>query len=487
MDLETSAFRAALEALVEVRHARARALSGFHAGARGPPDLARLASRARALGTPEPALAVREVLSSSSESEQPKLRTLLAALVEELGEQAAASARMRELALLGSGSVSVELERISLADAMRELPVCTERVRRAQLARGIDAATLGLEPAQAERVERRLEARSRLDLGAEAAWSALNGFDAAALASEAEGLLRQTRDAAMDLLGFRFRRARLGAGQSARHDFLFALELCDLREHLPPHLAQPLADELPRGLGFPPRAGGEIAVDAEPRAGRFPGLRVERFSSEQVAVVCAPLASPPDLERLAHGLGRALHLAHLEGDALDRLLPETSRVRASGMVLARPLGEPAWMQRALRLPARVAHELSQAFAIRALFALREAAARFLSARELESMGPSAELADRYRSRMNAATGVDWGQAGAFELDLPNAAAELSAFFLAERLGRALLEGFNEDWWRNPHANELLRAFWSPEAELESLLGASVSLGEMAKRYLERAG
>lgn len=489
MGLDQHPLQRWLDALLAQRFRRARALAGWRAGARTAVDLARVASREPSLATPEPFLGVQDAIASASDAERPALRRLALALAREQGEVAGAKAHGRALERLASAQVSVELELRALTEVLAESATCPDRKRRAQLWRASDAALREVEGDQAEQVERRLESRARLELSSESAWCALAGIDAASLAGDAELLLRETRDAAMDLLEFRMRRANAGAGQGGqRHDFSYALELLDLREHLPPHLAPMLAEQLARGLGLEPFAQGVVRVDAEARTRRWPGLQVAEFGPEELAVISAPLGAPGDLDRLARGLGEALHRTSIERGGIERFLLDDALPLATARLFALPLTDPGWSRRVLRLPARAAHELARGFATRALFDARLAAAQLLAARELESQGPSAELADHFRSRMNVATGVDWGGQGAFELDLLDAAAALRAHLLAEQLGRAMVEHFNEDWWRNPHARELLSALWSPggAVDLPKLVGEAPSTAVLLGSMLARA-
>ncbi|MBS2029803.1 MAG: hypothetical protein JST54_18020 [Deltaproteobacteria bacterium] len=462
-----------LEALRVQRERRARALAGWQAGIRKSVDLPGLASRAPALGTPEPFLAARDA----------NALPLALALARELGDVAAARAESRALEALAGGQVSVELELLALPEALRELPICVDRRRRALLAKAVDDALRAIEHHQAEALERRLESRTRLELSSENALNPLLGFELGALAADAERILRETNDAAHDLLEFRFRRAGVDAGRGgAGHDFELALQLLDLREHLSPHRSLELARELARGVGLDPRG---IAVDAEARPGRVPGLVVARFGANELAVVAAPLGTPADGETLARGVGEAIHLALLDGD--DAVLIDPSLAKSTGWILARPLVEPAWHRRVLRNPSRPAHELAQAFALRSLFALRLAAARFLVARELANQGPTESAKDHARSRINSATGVDGPATGCFALDVIDCASELRALLLSERLHRALIEHADEDWWRNPHASELLRAHASETSlNRDSIVGSAPELAKLLSGFIARA-
>jgi hypothetical protein len=491
MALASPEFEALAEQLVRQQGRRARAHCGFLAGARKSVDLVAISLRARELAEPDQLSAVLEALASATPSERTSLRRLALALLEEAVAQGNAASQSSALQRLGTAQVSVEYELIALPDGMRERRVCLDRKRRTGLARGESRALEPMATAQAEGVERRLSVRSRAGLGEESAYAALLGLDLDALSSASELLLRQTRDAAQDLCAYRLRRARVDAGGGgAGHDLEVALELLDLREHLSPTAAVRLSEQLARDLALEPSAQGKISLDAELRGGRFPGLCVGIFGLDELAVVSAPLESPVDVERLVRGRGEALHRASIDSgcDDLERGVLDPALPRATGLLFARTLTEPAWIRRALRLPSRPSQELSQAFGLRALMELRGAAARFLFARELERAGPSPRLRELYRERMGQAHFVDVPADGAWDSALSLAGAELWAHAIAHSLADAMLDNFNEDWWRNPHAAELLRAFWSPGGgvELESVLGRPPALDKLGADAIARA-
>ena len=491
MALSSPEFEALAEQLVRQQGRRARAHCGFLAGARQAIDLVAISARARELAEPDQLAAVLEALSGAAASERMSLRRLALGLLEEAVAQGSAASHASALQRLGAAQLSVEYELIALPDGMRERRVCLDRKRRTGLSREESKALEPWATAQAETVERRLSVRSRAGLGEEAAYAALLGLDLDALATASELLLRETRDAAQDLIAYRMRRSRVdAAGGGAGHDLEVALELLDLREHLGPTAAVRLSEQLARDIGLEPSAQGKITLDAELRGGRFPGLRVGVFGLDELAVVSAPLESPVDVERLVLGRGEALHRASIDADrdVLERGLLDPSLPRATGLLFARTLSEPAWIRRALRLPSRPAQEVAQAFGLRALMELRGLAARFLYARELERAGPSPRMRELYRERMGQAHFVDVPGHDAWDISLSSAGAELSARALALSLGDALLDNFNEDWWRNPHAAELLRAFWSPggAVELQGVLGRAPALGKLGADAIARA-
>lgn len=491
MALEPPEIAALAEQVVRQRGRRARARCAFHAGVRKAVDLESIGARAPRLRGPETLAALLEGFPAAPPDDRRRLGRLALALLEEAVDQELAPREQETLAGLGAAQLSVEYELIALPDGMRERRTSLDRKRRAALFREESHALEPVFRLAAERVERTLALRSHAGLGDEAAACGLFGADLEALTSASEQLLRQTRDAAQELTAYRFRRARIDpGGGGTEHDLEAALELLDLREQLNPSAAVQLSEQLPRDLGLDPFAGGRVTLDAEPRGGRFPGLRVGLFGPDELAVVSAPQGSPVDVERLVVGRGQALHRAAIDGHLQlpDRALLDPTLPRATGLLFARVLAEPAWLRRVLRLPSRPAQELAQAFGLRALLQLRADAARLLVARELERAGPSPRLRELYRERLGQALGVEVPGHGAFDTSLEQAAAALSARALAAALDAALRESFNEDWWRNPHATELLQAFWANggAVELEPLLGRVPPLSVLAPDAIARA-
>jgi hypothetical protein len=516
--VELEAFAEQLEAQ---RGLRERLLASQHAGVRTHVDLVRLVERSPDLGTPEPFLAAAEQLappapkpSESSESAEsdaksdatsdsetksepeseidPSQRALAAGLLDWLSFCRSAEAEARARNGLRASTVSVELEVLPFADAESELLTCTHRVRRQTLFRGVQSAHASVEADLSERIERRLEVWTRLDRHEESKWSWLFGIDVPELASAAEALLRETKDAAFDLLDYHLRRERSDAevGSGSRAELELAMEMLSLREHFSPGQLWLVVGQLAESLGIDALVNRAISTDLEPRKNRRSGLLVAPFRVPgEIAVVLSPERTPTDLDRLLLGMGQAWHWAHIDAELPieQRVLLDPAFVRMSGATIASVLEEASWHRRVLRSSSKVSAESAQAFALRHLLELRLAAARFLSARELFRHGPTNAVREGFRERMSAAAGMDYGFVGWLDVDVIELAAELRGRAWAAHLGEQLVENFDEDYWRNPRTGEFLRELWREGGALSTdALGGKPQLARAGSRLLARA-
>ena len=456
------------------RGRRERARAAWLAGVRPEPDLARLAEREPALADPEAFLIAREAFASAPEARKPALGRLAAGMAEWFAFVQSAAAESQALASLSSATVRLEAESLLLCDAEVEVASCTDPARRRAMARAIVDSRGGCEPPQGEVMHRRLEAVSSLELLTPTAWGALWSVDLVALASAAEALLRDSEGPYLEALDFRLRRERLStsAGGASRAELDLTLELTSLREQVSPGPADFAVSGCAAEMGLEARDGRRVAIDVEPRLGRFRGSVASPFAIPgEVAAVVTPLGTPGDLDRRLATLGAAWHWAGIDAELpiSERVALDPALVIASGGVLASPLATSAWHRRWLRLPSRVADEVARAFALRQLGTLRSAAARFRVSAELRARGPSPSVRDAYRERLGRALGGDWGTVGWLDIDPLDPAAELRGLSIGMALGRELEDRFNDDWWRNPHAGEFLQHRWSLGGQLPTLV------------------
>jgi hypothetical protein len=184
------------------------------------------------------------------------------------------------------------------------------------------------------------------------------------------------------------------------------------------------------------RVPGEVYVTTRPRAG------VAAWRDVLDAVGCALHAAHADPELPAE-------LRHA-GDAAARA--------AVGRLFAGLAADEGWLRRSADLDrARAAAVRRQAgfVALRAL--RRDAAALRLTVAVLDGAVPSAEAADAGVALLADATGARVAPADVLGHTTPwlGAVARVRAGFVAARLGEAVRERFDVDWWRNPHAGPWL--------------------------------
>ena len=316
----------------------------------------------------------------------------------------------------------------------------------------------------------------------------------AELAARAEAFLAATDDASREL-SERAARA-VGARGERTHaaDVIAALRAPQLDALVAPRdRSRRLAGWLaPLGLDAWLTRGAALALPHDEVATRAhvavlaPGKEVRIAPSRLELGLVSELA-------LARGIGRAL-AALLVHRALP---PELARAEpgsvghALGALVSGWAMEPRFLERTLGLDASAASALS--LAARALEVCR---ARWLAARVLARAGglPPREAAERAKELAARALSV---RDASMPIELADPSGDDDARVLAEARGALsalslfapLRERFNEDWYRNPRAAELLRAAAARGGALsaeawEEELGASDA--GLASRVVELA-
>jgi hypothetical protein len=336
---------------------------------------------------------------------------------------------------------------IGLVDA--ELSAVREREQeaRAEYAR---AAAEGCEVA-AHRREKAIEARARAraEVGLAPDWRAV---------VEGDAVLGASDDAWHELLGWTARR-EMGLrpfpdGNLTRVDLLRLLSLrrwsglfrggmlhIDLRW---------LLEKL--GLDL-----GKVRIDADVRPGKWPGAHV--FGTR---VAFRPSGGATDFFDVFDAAGRALSAAYHPPHRRDAAFGH-----AIGWLLSSLLLEPRFLAERCDLDQRDAPDLLRGLRLRRLFVLRARAAALRIATEVERGMSGAAWREGYRDAMTSALGASWDGARApRDADASAHRAALAGAGLGEALRSALVERFDEDWWRNPrtveHVASLLAAGRLPE-------------------------
>lgn len=349
-------------------------------------------------------------------------------------------------------------------EATRALPRLAARVERDALEQELSLQQLAASAPVQRGLDEALAGVAALQLTPETFVGELHGRPLAERLAAARRLLQETADASNDLLAFALKRVdpALTPRTARLHDVRRAALAPWLfewfrREDLSHAVSRTLGD-----LGFNPSADGRVTVDTEPRPGRDPrALCVELRVPDQVRLL---LTAEPGLEAWGGWLqawGVALHRAHV-GRALpfvERRLGDRAVVEAIGRLFESLLLEEGWLKRYARLTATQAKEAARLFAWRQLLAQREAAARALYSAEVLGRGAFGGLRDEYVPRLSAALGVEVpAGAAAFDVDpFGDDARALDAWALADGLRGALLERFNEDYYRNPATGRWLTA------------------------------
>jgi hypothetical protein len=193
---------------------------------------------------------------------------------------------------------------------------------------------------------------------------------------------------------------------------------------------------------------GRVKVDEEARPGKWPGVHV--FGAR---ISWGVRAGAVDWLDLFDGLGRALAASHAPPRLRDPVFGH-----ALGWLLGSLLFEPGWLAERCDVDRREATDLVRALRLRRLFALRARAAAFRIAAEVERGMSGRAWRDAYRDAMTSALSATWdGVRAARDADGPAHRAALAGAGQGEALRRAIVERFDEDWWRNPRTAEHLAA------------------------------
>ncbi len=324
-----------------------------------------------------------------------------------------------------------------------------DRERRLALGRAA-AEALGEVASLRERaVETR--ARARAEVGLAPDWRAVVEGDETLAASD---------DAYRDVLAFAARRA-LGlaphpAGELARADLLHLVEAPRYDGLFRPGmlaLALKLTLE-PLGLDL-----GRVRIDDAARPAKWPGAH-----ALGARVSLRARGGAGDWHDLLAAVARALAAAAVRPHLRDPLLGE-----ALAWVLGSLLLEPRWLHDRADVDRRDAPDVVRALALRRLMALRADAAALRIAAEVERGLSGAAWRDAHREALTTATGAAWdGARASRDGDAGRLGAALAGAAAGEALRRALVERYDEDWWRNPrtgpHLAGLVAAGRLPEAE-----------------------
>jgi len=344
------------------------------------------------------------------------------------------------------------------------------RERDATRRRALGEAIVGAFAASAPHREAAAEARARAraEMGLLPDWQRV---------VEADGLLSATDDAYRDLLGWLARQHDLRprpSGDLERTDLLHLLALESWSGLFPPGMLPLALRETLAPLRLDLRA---IRIDDAERAARWPGAHAH---GTRISVLRQGGAA--DWMGLLDAGGQALAAAlGPRPSAQDPSLPFALGALLSGLLLDRK-----YLAQRLGVDAKVQPDLVRLLALRRLFALRARAAALRVAGEVERGTSGQAWREAYREAMALATLAAWpGALAAWEADGRRLLAGLRGAARAERLRRAWVERYDEDWWRNPRASEavagLLAGGWEGD---EPSLGLA---GDALAQRMERGG
>lgn len=323
---------------------------------------------------------------------------------------------------------------VGLNAAQAAVPRERDRERRLLLGRAV--ARGAALPAREQAVEQR--ARARAELGLTPDWERVVSADA---------LLSASDDAYRDVLAWLARRevglAPAPHGELARADLLHALALHGWEGLFPRGM---LALALERTAGPLRLDLGRVRVDDAARPAQWPGAH-----AVEARVSLRRQGGPVDWLGLFEAVGQALAAA---AAPFHRRHPAAAFT--FGHILAGLLLDRRFLAERVGVERKLVPDVARALALRQLFRLRARAAALRVATEVERGVSGAAWAEAHREALGLAAAASWpaglaardGDAGALGAALLGAAR-------AERARRALVERFDEDWWKNPRSAEQL--------------------------------
>ncbi|HTR79549.1 MAG TPA: hypothetical protein VMH39_15630 [Gemmatimonadaceae bacterium] len=435
---------------------------------------------------------VREafVAAPTGSDERRQARMLLEWQAEAQASRELAALDEREITWRGSAVVrlpdgrAIEFERapIEMADARDH----GER-RAIERARGALVAA-ELAPIRRERFQRERDLTEALGLasGYNATFDLLSGIPLAELAEQCRALIRDTQ-AMWDETYADFVKRRLGIDprEATRGDALAVFRAPEFDGYFPgPPMRGRVLDQV-RELGIDPTASGRITIDADDR----PGKRSRAFCApvrvpDEVYLVVRPQGGHGDWTTFLHELGHALHFAYMRADLPfeDRWVGDNSVTESFAMLWDHLLHDKGWLARYTDLDAAHLPRALRAAAFEELHYVRRYSAKLLYEIELyRGDVPWNALPDLYAHELTAATTFRYGADDAFVDVDPRfySARYLRAWQLQGVLNEALVERYDDDWWRNPRAGPWIRDALFAEGQRE--LGQELAVRVSGKR------
>jgi hypothetical protein len=315
-----------------------------------------------------------------------------------------------------------------------------------------------------------------------AARSDLSGMPLDALSSQCEGFLSRTADLYRDALGERLARdLQIAPGDAQRSDAAYLFRGAAHDEWFGAVELVPTARRQVGDLGLDAVAGGRIVYDTGDRERK----RARAFCApvrvpDEVYLVIRPHGGFPDWQAFWHELGHALHFANASRALLfeQRWLGDNSVTECYAMLFEHMITTPAWLRRYARMGGAVLERFlrEQAFALLAMVRRYAAKLRYEIALH---RAPSLEAgAARYAELLTEATGFRYEPGDAL-LDLDDgfySARYLRAWQLEATLRAAMVERFDEDWFRNPRSGPFLLDLLSRGQREDAVALAASALG-----------
>ena len=456
-----------------------------HAGLKATADLQTIYERhAGILGEDALALVREEFRGAAPGSDAHRsARLMLEWLTDSVASRALAALDEREIAWEGSAVVRLDDGRelpyqraaIDIGNtANRDERMMIERAR----ARVVESE---LAPLRRERFQREKELIEGMEIAPtfNATFEALSGVNLTGLVGECDDFLRDTQSMWDDVYAETVRsKLRMDPADATRADALHLLRAQEFDAHFPSASMEASIRRQTAEMGIDPDAGGRIIFDTGEREGK----RARAFCApvrvpDEVYLVLRPHGGQADYRTLLHELGHALHFAYTRPDYPFewRWLGDNSVTEGYAMLLDHLMHDAGWLARYTELGRRHAPTFLRTVGFEELHFLRRYCAKLIY--EVTLYGGEVgwdSLPDLYVDRLTSATTFRYDRADAFVDVDPRfyAARYLRAWQLQALLTETLVERFNEDWWRNPHAGPWVigTLFGEGQRELAGELG-----------------
>jgi hypothetical protein len=311
-----------------------------------------------------------------------------------------------------------------------------DRGRRLAFGAAVAAAAAASSPRREAALETR--ARARSEVGVLPDWERVLAADA---------LLGASDDAYRDVLGWLGRKvaglAPPPQGDLARADLLHVLALEEWSGLFRPGMLALELEQLAAALKL--QLGG-LRVDQADRPGQWPGAH-----AFEARISFRRQGGAADWLGLFSAAGQGLAAAAVPPHRRHAAATFTMGDLLSGLLL-----EPGFLRARLEVEKKHAADLVRALAVRQLFRLRARAAALRVATEVERGTTGAAWHEAHREALALASLAAWphGLAGR-DGDGDAHAAALQGAARAAQLRQALIQRFDEDWWRNPRSAEQL--------------------------------
>jgi Peptidase family M3 len=463
-----------------------------HAGLKATADLQTIYERHAAILGEDALSLVREAFRAApaNSDERRSARVMLEWLTDSVAGRALAALDEREIAWESSAVVRLDDDRvIPYQRAAIDIGNTANRAERQLIERGrVRVVEAELTPLRRERFQREKELIEAMEIAPSfnETFEVLSGVDLTALIAECDQFLRDTQSMWDEVYAETVRtKLRLDPGEATRADALHLLRAQEFDAHFPSASMESSIRRQTSEMGIDPDASGRIIYDTGEREGK----RARAFCApvrvpEEVYLVLRPHGGQADYRTLLHELGHALHFAYMRTDYPFewRWLGDNSVTEAYAMLLDHLMHDAGWLVRYTELGRRHAPTFLRTVGFEELHFLRRYCAKLIYETALYGgeVGWNA-LPDLYVERLTSATTFRYDRADAFVDVDPRfyAARYLRAWQLQALLTEALVERFDEDWWRNPRAGPWLVGTLFGEGQRELA-------GEIAERSTGRS-